>query len=131
MVEAVELGPEDAAALAALYGDWDWWADRDPDAVERMLANTDAAVGVRDGGDLVAAARALTDGVYYAKLCDVIVAADRRGEGLGSRVVEAVLDHPEVAAADHVELLCEEELVPFYEACGFEVNPDFVEMVHE
>jgi len=45
-----------------------------------------------DDGDLVAAARILTDYTYYAMVFDVIVHAERRGEGL----------------------------IPFYEACGFE-----------
>ena len=131
MVETVELGPEDAADLTALYGDWDWWADRDVEGVATMLDGTDVTLGLRDQGALVASGRALTDGVYYAKLYDVIVAADRRGEGLGRRVVEALRDHPTVAAAGHVELLCEPHLVEFYERCGFTENPDFVEMVHE
>jgi GNAT superfamily N-acetyltransferase len=130
-VETVELGPEDAADLAALYGDWGWWADRDADDVAVMLDGTDVALGLCDEGDLVASGRALTDGVYYATRYDVIVAADRRGEGLGRRVVAALRDHPAVAAADHVELLCDPDLVEFYERCGFEENPRFVEMVHE
>jgi GNAT superfamily N-acetyltransferase len=115
-----DLTPEDAPALTALYEQYDWWADRDPARVRVALEATEVAVGVEDGSEgLVAAARVLTDYAYYANVFDVVVAADRRGEGVGRLLLEGVLTHPDLEAVDGLGLLCREGLVPFYESVGF------------
>lgn len=115
-----DLGPEDAEALTELYEEYEWWADRTVADVREALAATEVGVGVEDEGDLVAAARVLTDYTYYANLFDVVVAADRRGEGLGARVLRAVRDHPDLQSVVGLSLLCRGGLVPFYESVGFE-----------
>ena len=115
-----DLTPRDAEALAALYGDYEWWADRTVENVRRALVETGVAVGVEADGELVAAARVLTDRIYYAKVYDVIVAADSRGEGHGERLLEAVVDHPDLQAVDGLALGCRAGLVRFYESVGFE-----------
>ena len=115
-----DLTPADAEALAALYGDYEWWADRTVENVRRALVETGVAVGVEADGELVAAARVLTDYTYYAKVYDVIVAADSRGEGHGERLLEAVVDHPDLQAVDGLALGCRAGLVRFYESVGFE-----------
>jgi GNAT superfamily N-acetyltransferase len=120
MVTARNLSPDDAERLTALYDDYKWWADRTVEEVQRALAETPVVVGVETEGELVAAARVLTDHTYYAKIYDVIVAADRRGEGHGRRLLEAVRNHPELRAVDGLALSCREGLVPFYESVGFE-----------
>ena len=116
-----DLEPEDAPALTALYGEYDWWADREVDRVRQALAETPVAVGVEADGDLVASARVLTDYTYYATVYDVIVAADRRGEGLGATLLEAVLNHPELQDVPGLTLLCRRGLIPYYESVGFEL----------
>jgi GNAT superfamily N-acetyltransferase len=124
-METVELGPVDAAELTALYEAYDWWADRSAESVPDALSNS-LALGVRDDGELVASARTVTDGVYYATCYDVVVREGRRGEGLGEELVAAVTDHP---ALEHVfpSFTCREGLVEFYERCGFEPYPSPVE----
>jgi len=57
---------------------------------------------------------------------NVIVAADRRGDGLGETLMAAVVDHPDLQSAPGLSLLCREGLVPFYESLGFEpFGPEF------
>jgi predicted GNAT family N-acyltransferase len=115
-----ELDPEDAPALTALYEAYDWWDDREEGDVRAALASTEVALGVEDDGDLVAAVRVLTDYRYYATVFDVVVAADRRGEGLGERVMATVVDHPDLQELPGLSLLCRRGLVAFYESVGFE-----------
>jgi predicted GNAT family N-acyltransferase len=115
-----DLSPDDAAALTELYADYEWWSDRSEADVRAALDGTEVAVGVEAEGNLVAAARVLTDYVYYATVFDVIVAADRRGEDLGAELMSAVVDHPDLRGTPGVSLLCREGLVPFYESVGFE-----------
>jgi predicted GNAT family N-acyltransferase len=122
----VEYGAT-AEALRALYRDYDWWNDRDVEDVRRALANTDEPVLLRDeAGEPVASARVLTDYVYYAMVYDVIVADDRRGDGLGEELMKAVREHPRLQDVSPA-LLAREGLVPFYEQCGFEVMDEAVE----
>jgi|AntRauTorcE11898_2_1112593.scaffolds.fasta_scaffold30841_2 predicted GNAT family N-acyltransferase len=127
MPEIVDLTPADASELTTLYREYDWWADRDVEDVCQALESTDVAVGLRNssGGDdddrLVAAARVVTDFVYYAMVYDVIVAADRRGEGLGDALVSTVVGHAELAELPRLALLARRGLIPYYESVGFEV----------
>lgn len=59
---------------------------------------------------------------------NVIVASDRRGEGLGERLMDAVLAHPDLGSVDGLSLLCRAGLVPFYESVGFEQYEGGVEL---
>lgn len=116
-----ELTADDAEELTVLYEEYAWWADREVSDVRRALDETEVALGVEDGsGELVAAARILTDYVYYGLVFDVIVAADRRNEGVGETLMQAVVDHPDLQDLPGLSLLCREGLVPFYERVGFE-----------
>jgi predicted N-acetyltransferase YhbS len=119
-MRARDLTPEDAPEVTDLYADYGWWADRTVEGVRRALAGTEVAVGIEENGRLVAAARVLTDFTYYATVFDVIVAADRRGEGVGERLLRAVVDHPDLQQVDGLSLLCRTGLVPYYESVGFE-----------
>lgn len=60
--------------------------DRTETDVERAVAETDVMVGLRDTETdrLIASMRVLTDFTYYARIYDVIVATDRRDEGVGN-----------------------------------------------
>lgn len=125
MVEAVELTAEDAPAVLALYQQYGWWDDRSLAEVEHALAHTPLAVGVRESDEMVASARVLTDFTFYANVFDVIVASDRRGEGVGQHLLAAVVDHPDLADVDPT-LMCREGLVGFYAQCGFDPYPESV-----
>lgn len=106
--------------LVEILGTTAWAANRDRDGVAAMLDGSDAVVGLVDrDGRLVAFARALSDGIYRAFVYDVVVANDRRGEGLGADVVAELLARPAVRDAEAVDLACQPDLVPFYERRGF------------
>ncbi|MGH9794915.1 MAG: GNAT family N-acetyltransferase [Candidatus Acidiferrales bacterium] len=109
------------ADLMALYAN-EWWTDkRTAEDVRRMLAHTDFVFGFTEEptGKLVAFARVLTDRVYKALVLDVIVAPAHRGTGLGRKLMEALLAHPELQAVRHWELYCKPEMMPLYRKWGF------------
>lgn len=116
-----ELSPSRAADLAALYDRTEYWAERDVADVREAPAGTDEAVALADGGDLLAAARVLTDDIYYAHVYDVVVDADRRGEGLGHRLMAALVEHPELDGVRAWEVACEPSVAEFY---GEDVTDD-------
>lgn len=51
----------------------------------------------------------------------MIVASDRRNEGYGETLMQAVVDHPNLQDLPGLSLLCRDGLVPFYESVGFEL----------
>ena len=58
---------------------------------------------------------------------EVIVAEVHRGESLGQQIVDAIVTHPQLQDVI-LTLRCREELVPFYDRCGFELRDRDVEM---
>lgn len=99
-----------------------WWArDRAVADVAAMLERSDLVFALIDWATdrLVGFSRVLTDGVFLAMVLDVVVAEDARRQGLGASLMEAVLQHPQLAGVRSVELVCQPELVPFYRRHGF------------
>lgn len=119
-------GLDDVVRLLRSTG---WAADRDRDGVRRMLSHTDLVVClVRRGGsgppgEVVGFARVLTDFEYRAFVEDVVVGVPYRGRGLGTRLVRAVCDHPELHGVERLVLECRRELLGFYEQFDFEAVP--------
>ena len=124
MDEPRRLGPDDAAALTALFDDYDWWASRSEADVRRALVGSDLAMGVERNGTLVAAARVLTDFTFIATIYDVIVATDHRRTGLGTVLLETIIEHEDLAGVRYISVTCRRGLHDFYASVGFrEVGP--------
>ena len=107
--------------LHALYLQ-EWWTNRrELDDVRRMLEGSDVVIGFVDEetGVLAGFARVITDYVYKALVLDVIVEASSRKTGLGARLMDEVIEHPQLRDVLHFELYCRPELVAFYERWGF------------
>jgi GNAT superfamily N-acetyltransferase len=128
-----KLNDKQVEELHVLYQQ-EWWTNhRQPEDIRRMLAGTGVIIALEDSEtrQLVAFARVLTDNVYRAHLFDVIVRESHRGQGLGKRIVDAVVNHPVIGKVEKIILSCRTELVPFYERWGFttELGPDIHVMV--
>lgn len=116
-------GEPHLSRLMALYEQC-WWArGRARSDVERMLAASEHVALEDAEGTLVAFARVVTDYVYKALILDVVVDERLRGQRLGQRIVDALLDHPKLGDVRHFELYCMPDMVPFYERWGFETDP--------
>jgi GNAT superfamily N-acetyltransferase len=88
-------------------------ADEVRDALERTWNVT-----VRDtSGRLVALARVLDDGVFYATLWDMLVLPKYRRRGLGARMLSLVLDR--CGSRQIVSLVATPAGRPLYERAGF------------
>jgi predicted GNAT family N-acyltransferase len=73
----------------------------------------------RTSSTLVGYARVITDYVFKALIFDVTVDEAYWGNGLGRRLLDALVDHPELRRVKHLELYCLPEMVPFYKKWGF------------
>ena len=106
--------------LHALYlREW-WTADRSLEETRCCVEGSQVCIGLTDdSGNLIGFVRAVTDYTFKALIFDVIVAEAHRGTGLGDRLIELVLEHPDLANVKHFELYCRPEIAPFYARHGF------------
>ena len=73
-----------------------YWAEgRTLDTVQKSLEHS-LCFGLYAGAQQVGFARVVTDYATFAWLCDVFVLASHQGQGLGKRLVETVVAHPEL-----------------------------------
>ena len=77
-------------ALRDVY--WAKWRSRDD--IEAQLRDAWRVIGVYEEqtGEQVGFARAVSDGLGFAYLADVVVVEAHRGNGLGKRIVQAMID---------------------------------------
>lgn len=107
--------------LVGLFQSGWWTATRDRSAVDRLIDGSDAVVGLVDPirDRLVGFARAITDRVFLAVVLDVIVDPAYRSTGLGARLMGELLAAEALESVESIELVCQPELVEFYERWGF------------
>ena len=110
----------DPAKLVRLYQQAPWAKGRTLEDAREMLRHTDIAVTAWNGDLLIGFGRVLTDYVYRATIWDVIVDKAYQGHGVGSDIVQRILNHPRLKK---VELfwLCTRR-PGFYEKLGFSSN---------
>lgn len=97
-----------------------WRQDEGLADIRTSHERSTAWLGALDGERLVGVARALSDWVSRATIYDVVVAADVRGRGVGTRLVELLLAHPALRGCHRVVLSTRDQ-ERFYERFGFAV----------
>lgn len=126
-----QLNVEQAQQLHVLFQN-EWWSKgRSLDDVSTMLQHSDLVLGVCDDetGKLVGFSRVLTDQVFKAFIFDVIVNPEYRGAGIGKLLINAILGHPRILPVLHVELYCRQDMVPYYQQCGFTKELDDINLM--
>jgi GNAT superfamily N-acetyltransferase len=107
----------EASQLLRLFNQAPWAKDRTLDDAKDMLRHTDVALCAWDGDQLVGFGRVLTDFVYRATIWDVIVDKAYQKQGIGTEIVQRILNHPRLKK---VELFWLCTRMPwFYEKLGF------------
>ena len=118
-----DLDENQITQLHAFY-ECEWWtAGRSLEDTRRCVKGSQVCIGlVDDADDLIGFVRVITDFTFKALIFDVIVAEAHRGRGLGDRLIELVLAHPELVRIRNFELYCLPEVGPFYERHGFSTD---------
>lgn len=120
-----QLDQAQIAQLLDLYRGEFWCDRREPADVLRMLDNTDIVVGLVNKQDqLCGFCRILTDFVYKATLYDFIVTEAKRNQGLGVKLLDYVLQLPELETVEHIDLNCLSSMIPYYQRFGFTEHLD-------
>jgi len=111
----------DVPVVLALLRASHWGGAMTTAILERAIANS-VCFGVYDATRQVGFARAVSDLATYAYLTDVIVADDARGRGIGSWMVEAILEHPDLQGLRRITLFTRDARA-LYERYGFSTDP--------
>ena len=74
-----------------------YWAQGRSLAAVQTSVEHSLCFGVYEGEQQVGFARVVTDNATFGWLCDVFIIESHRGQGLGKRLIEAVVNHPQLA----------------------------------
>jgi GNAT superfamily N-acetyltransferase len=82
----------DLPRIQAWLADESYWAKNIPEETLRRAVRNSLCIGAYDSetNEQVGFARIVTDYATFAYLCDVFVVTERQGEGIGTKLVEAV-----------------------------------------
>lgn len=95
----------DLAAIHEYLGRRSYWAEgRSREIVARSIEHS-LNFGAYDGGRQVGFARVVTDRATFAYLCDVFVIEGHRSRGVGKRLMEAVMAHPDLQGLRRFQLV--------------------------
>lgn len=98
-----------------------WAKGRSLETVKRSIDNS-LCFGMYDNSDrLIGFARAVTDFATYAYIMDVFILEDFRNNGLGKKLVEGIVQHPDLKGLQRI-MLATKDAHGLYEKYGFKVT---------
>ena len=106
----------DIDALHAMLSQTYWASGRSRDAVEKTVANS-LCFSIFKGDEQIGFVRAITDGITYAVILDMIIREDFRGMGFGKWLMDCIDVHPAVSPLRQV--LWTADADDFYGQSGF------------
>ncbi len=123
--------PEDAAAMRELvlaglgdhWGEIDYSLNPDLDDITGVYHETGAAILIAErDGEIVGCGILVDEPPEAGRLVRMSVRNDQRGQGLGKRLVFALID--EARARGHTRAVCEttdtwQDAITLYQRCGF------------
>ncbi len=115
-----QLDETQISELVELYKNEFWSHNRIYPGVVKMLAASDIIIAlVNEEKELIAFCRILTDFVYRGVLYDVIVKPSYRKMGFGAKLLDEVVNHPQLKEVENMALFCLPEMIAFYQRWGF------------
>ncbi len=92
--------------------------------LERAIRDSWCLVTAYDGDKLIGSGRVVSDGVFHALIVDVIVKPEYQKRGLGSVIMQRLLERCRAARLRDVQLFCARGKAPFYHRLGFVNRPE-------
>lgn len=127
-----ELTENQILELVELYQNEFWSKKRRYQDVIKMLTASDIIIGLIDEQEqLIGFTRVLTDFVYRATIYDVIIKQSHRNKGLGAKLIDAIIYHPQLMEVEQIVLYCLPEMIPFYQRWGFVTASDKFELMYK
>jgi len=103
---------------------WNASCQATPQDLIRAVSNSSYWVAVYDDDRLVSFGRIVTDGVLHAMIYDFIVHPDHQMRGIGSRILERLVDQCLSMGVRDIQLFCARGKRAYYEKRGFVARPD-------
>ncbi|BCL39738.1 GNAT family N-acetyltransferase [Nostoc sp. MS1] len=118
--------------LVELYQHEFWSKGRTYPDVVKMINSSNIVIALIDKDEhLIGFTRVLTDFVYRATIYDVIIKSTHRDQGLGAKLLNAIIHHPQLITVEQLTLYCLPEMIPFYERWGFTSATDKFEFMYK
>lgn len=121
---------EQIGGIARLYVETGWWpeAEDHPEQVRSLIDGSLFFMIAREGDDIVGMGRAIGDGVSDAYIQDIAVTAKRRGEGIATHIVKALVGTLKKRGIDWIGLIAKGGASGVYTRCGFRAMEDAMPM---
>ena len=98
--------------------DWNRFLNLSAEQLLQAMEQSWCCLFVYEEGQLIATGRIVSDGVINGYLCGVGVLESHRQQGIGRELCKRLVAGAK-AQGLHLQLFCEEPLVPYYESMGF------------
>lgn len=95
-----------------------------PEELWEAISASWHVVAVYDGAGLVGFGRLVSDGVLHAMIYELIVAPEYQKRGIGSQVLERLVDACKAHRIRDIQLFCARGKRAFYEKRGFAARPE-------
>lgn len=102
------------------------WNERyraDEADLAHALENSWYVVTAREGERLVGMGRVVSDGAIYGMIYDMIVRPSHQGRGIGSRILEMLVERCRRAGLRDIQLFSSRGRAPWYRRRGFRDRP--------
>ena len=112
--------------LQVLFRQTGWAEDRSIEGIQTMLEGTAVVLGAWEDDHLIGFARTITDGIYRGLIDDVVVEESRRGQGIGSELMQRLIERLTEMGIEAIFLRCGTDVVPFYQRHDFKITQGVV-----
>jgi aralkylamine N-acetyltransferase len=112
---------EQIEQITSLYRGAGWWPEKesDPELVHKIVTGSHCFITATSNRRIIGMGRAISDRVSDAYIQDVTVAAESRGMGVGSRIIEALLQKLNSDGLAWIGVVAENNTHLLYEKIGF------------
>jgi ribosomal protein S18 acetylase RimI-like enzyme len=130
-IRLVDSWPEEE--IVALYKAAGWWKDSyDKSGIPQLIVGSFAfAIAVdQQKGNAIGMGRVLSDGVSDAYIQDLVILPAYRGQNIGKKLVQALVDHCFSKGILWIGLIAEPGSSQFYTTLGFKPMEHFIPMLY-
>lgn len=109
--------------IADLYYAQGWWQagdDKVSQLIPRLIAGSHCFVVALEGEDIVGMGRAISDGISDAYIQDLTVRSDHRNQGIGRRILQALIERLHADGLHWIGLIAEPGSYGIYRRAGFQ-----------
>jgi ribosomal protein S18 acetylase RimI-like enzyme len=118
--------------IEILYRQQGWWkagGGDSPQIVPKLISGSHCFVAAVEGMDIVGMGRAISDGISDAYIQDLTVRSDRRNQGIGRRILNALIERLHADGLYWTGLIAEPGSTRLYRSAGFQKMTGCVPMM--